>query len=157
MNTKTNERQKCLRLVVSTFIKHGYLCRINFTVNDTAIRSKQLMFDETNNNVFQSWRKSDSHSSFLEGDGMTEEGAKSINEVHNGMQFSTIDRDNDKSGESCATEYKGGWWYNTCINSNLNAPYSSTASVADWHGILWYQWRGYGYSLKETAMMIRKN
>ena len=89
---------------------------------------------------------------------MTEEGARNSDRVHNGMQFSTIDRDNDRwYGRSCATYYKAGWWYNKCVSSNLNGPYSRTASVAEWKGILWYQWRGKLYSLKETAMMIRKN
>ena len=88
---------------------------------------------------------------------MTEEGARDSYEVHNGMQFSTIDRDNDKAGYSCATYYKGGWWFNRCMCSHLNAPYSSTASVAGAGGILWSQWRGWDYSFKETAMMIRMN
>ena len=88
---------------------------------------------------------------------MTEEGATSSDVVHNGMQFSTIDRDNDKAGYSCATWYEAGWWYNNCMSSNLNGPYSRTAFVTWRQGIVWYQWRGPIYSLKETAMMIRMN
>ena len=33
---------------------------------------------------------------------------------HNGMKFSTWDRDNDKHWDNgnCALGYKGGWWFN---------------------------------------------
>ena len=33
-------------------------------------------------------------------------------EYHNGMKFSTRDRDNDELGGSCAQEQKGAWWFN---------------------------------------------
>ncbi|KAH8282227.1 hypothetical protein KR054_006262, partial [Drosophila jambulina] len=36
-------------------------------------------------------------------------------EYHVGMQFSTKDRDNDKSLElSCAIHYHAAWWFNDC-------------------------------------------
>ncbi|CAH1246567.1 FGL1 [Branchiostoma lanceolatum] len=38
----------------------------------------------------------------------------------NGMAFSTIDRDNDRAGYSCAERLKGGWWYNSCSLLMLN-------------------------------------
>ena len=31
---------------------------------------------------------------------------------HNGMKFSTQDRDNDKYSKNCAQSYKGAWWFN---------------------------------------------
>ena len=47
--------------------------------------------------------------------------------LHNGMNFSTYDRDNDRSrGYNCASAWGGGWWYNACdrlIRFNLNGRY----------------------------------
>ena len=41
--------------------------------------------------------------------------------IVNGMKFSTSDVDNDGwNGNSCASSYLGGWWYNFCGGINLN-------------------------------------
>ena len=71
------------------------------------------------------------------------------------MAFTTKDSDNDKSSRNCALSYKGGWWYNSCHQSNLNGLYhhGSHKSLAD--GINWRSWKGYNYSLKSTSMKIR--
>ncbi len=37
--------------------------------------------------------------------------------IHNGMKFSTPDRDNDKSSGSCAVI--GGFWFNGCYRMHL--------------------------------------
>ncbi|XP_038061073.1 angiopoietin-related protein 3-like [Patiria miniata] len=43
---------------------------------------------------------------------------------HNGMMFSTKDRDNDKLRKmSCARYCKGAWWYKGCHQSNLNGKF----------------------------------
>ena len=41
---------------------------------------------------------------------------------HNGMNFSTPDNNNDNSGTDykCAGVYKSGWWYNNCVNIDIN-------------------------------------
>eukprot|EP00112_Aurelia_sp_Birch-Aquarium-sp1_P020532 Seg5312.1 transcript_id=Seg5312.1/GoldUCD/mRNA.D3Y31 product=Ryncolin-2 protein_id=Seg5312.1/GoldUCD/D3Y31 len=40
--------------------------------------------------------------------------------MHNGMSFTTKDRDNDKFNYNCAVNWKGGWWYNDCLEAHLN-------------------------------------
>jgi hypothetical protein len=46
---------------------------------------------------------------------------------HNGMQFSTIDRDNDvwRSGNCVSTHGGSGWWFKTCYHSLLTGSHSS--------------------------------
>lgn len=76
----------------------------------------------------------------------------------NGMRFSTFDRDQDRSEQSCAEMYGGGWWYNNCQAANLNgvyyqSVYDSPNSVLN--GVLWPTFKGRNYSLKTTRMFIR--
>ncbi|ELK10061.1 Angiopoietin-2 [Pteropus alecto] len=50
----------------------------------------------------------------------------------------------------------GGWWFDACGPSNLNGMYyPQRQSTNKFNGIKWYYWKGSGYSLKATAMMIR--
>ena len=74
---------------------------------------------------------------------------------HNGHKFSTKDQDNDAPGSRCANKYKGAWWYNHCLYSNLNGQYlrGQHDSFAD--GVNWALWRGNKYSLKYVEMKIR--
>merc|ERR1712142_1365027 len=34
---------------------------------------------------------------------------------HNGMAFTTKDRDNDRWDTNCASWFGGGWWFNGCL------------------------------------------
>ncbi|RUS81217.1 hypothetical protein EGW08_011011 [Elysia chlorotica] len=53
---------------------------------------------------------------------------------HDNSQFSTYDKDNDKNSANCAVLYPGGWWYKSCIWSNLNGKWG----VRGEGGIYWY-------------------
>ena len=74
---------------------------------------------------------------------------------HNGMQFSTHDRDNDRSGSNCAVQSQGAWWYNSCQDSNLNGKYFR--GVVNCDGVFWYTFNypHNCYSLKWSEMKLR--
>ena len=76
---------------------------------------------------------------------------------HNGMQFSTKDRENDNDSIfNCADAFKGGWWYNACHICQLNglfpSKYSSDPSYMSWRTID----NHYG-NIKFSEMKIRRN
>ncbi|XP_030621431.1 fibrinogen-like protein 1 [Chanos chanos] len=75
---------------------------------------------------------------------------------HQGMKFSTSDRDNDRYERNCAKEDKSGWWFNRCHSANLNGLYykGPYSAVTD-DGVVWYTWHGWWYSLKSVVMKIR--
>ena len=75
--------------------------------------------------------------------------------AHNGMQFTTWDRDHDKWIHNCATAYSGAWWYTACHASNLNGRYFKGSHKSYANGVNWYHFRGLYYSLKKTEMKIR--
>ncbi|XP_052688758.1 fibrinogen-like protein A [Crassostrea angulata] len=72
---------------------------------------------------------------------------------HNGMKFTTYDRDNDEqSGANCAFNFKGAWWHKSCHFSNLNGLYGIDSAG----GIIWFHWRDYDHSLVRAQMMVRR-
>ena len=72
---------------------------------------------------------------------------------HNGMRFSTKDRDYDLWPKNCATEHSpGGWWYNGCHRANLNGIYGDPGY---WRGLNWYTWKGNRHSMSYTAIMVK--
>ena len=76
--------------------------------------------------------------------------------LKSGLQFSTIDRDNDqKSSMNCAQEYSGAWWYKNCHKANLNGLYLRGTHTTYANGVNWKSFRGYYYSLKNTEMKVR--
>ena len=64
---------------------------------------------------------------------------------HNGMKFTTQDRDNDMwSGGNCASQWiGGGFWYNSCNYCDVNG-------VGDW-----FSWRYMSSSSDETLLTSR--
>ncbi|XP_038152225.1 angiopoietin-2a [Cyprinodon tularosa] len=73
-----------------------------------------------------------------------------------GSDFSTKDADNDKCVCKCSQLTTGGWWFDACGPSNLNGIYYQNGQNSNrFNGIKWYYWKGSGYSLKSTTMMIR--
>jgi len=76
---------------------------------------------------------------------------------HEGMKFSTKDRENDLHATKwCARSFPGGWWYNKCLVSNLNGLYYSEGETPlTAQGVDWYYWKGHDYSLKSTEMKFK--
>uniref|UniRef100_A0A8C6S7R9 Fibrinogen gamma chain n=2 Tax=Neogobius melanostomus TaxID=47308 RepID=A0A8C6S7R9_9GOBI len=79
--------------------------------------------------------------------------------MHNGQQFSTSDKDNDKYDGNCALQDGSGWWMNRCHAAHLNGKYyqggTYTAKDAGFdNGIIWVTWHNRFYSLKETTMKL---
>ncbi|XP_056291923.1 angiopoietin-2a [Pseudoliparis swirei] len=73
-----------------------------------------------------------------------------------GSDFSTKDADNDKCVCKCSQLTTGGWWFDACGPSNLNGMYYQQGQNSNrFNGIKWYYWKGSGYSLRSTTMMIR--
>ncbi|XP_078603871.1 ryncolin-1-like [Branchiostoma floridae x Branchiostoma japonicum] len=79
----------------------------------------------------------------------------SMSERHNGMPFSTKDRDYDATSYSCAQRFKGAWWYAACHHANLNGLYHAGDHTSYADGVNWKTWKGHYYSLKHTEMKIR--
>ena len=76
----------------------------------------------------------------------------------NGMQFSTLDRDNDKYSGNCAVAWHGAWWYNACTHSNLNGLYLS--GQTNNRGVTWYHFNATAPSyrtLRYSDMKLRRS
>ncbi|XP_041448336.1 fibrinogen-like protein 1 [Drosophila obscura] len=77
------------------------------------------------------------------------------------MKFTTLDRDNDMlEKRNCAEKHAGGWWFNACSRSSLNAKYydDGKRTPLQIFGIHWATWKNYNdytTSLTFSQMMIR--
>ncbi|XP_078135187.1 microfibril-associated glycoprotein 4-like isoform X2 [Sander vitreus] len=75
---------------------------------------------------------------------------------HNGMKFSTFDKDQDTWPQNCAKSFLGAFWYYTCHYSNPNGVYLwGSDSTLYAVGVEWSSWKGHNYSLKTISMKIR--
>ena len=74
---------------------------------------------------------------------------------HNGMQFTTIDVDNDLAswGNCVVGDKYGGWWFNACADVNLNGLYGTVSSKSV---IYWLGWQEYT-PMKITSMMVKRH
>ncbi|KAH9504353.1 Ficolin-1-A [Bulinus truncatus] len=73
---------------------------------------------------------------------------------HNGMQFSTPERDNDNHSEkACAQIYEAGWWYKRCHLANLNGVFNNNTRG---HGVIWFTVTTDHSSLDSVEMKIRR-
>lgn len=67
---------------------------------------------------------------------------------HNGMKFSSIDKDLDVSSTNCAKYYESGWWFSHCHMANLNGNFEI--------GMIWFSNQTQDWlQLKRTVMKIR--
>ncbi|XP_066208399.1 angiopoietin-related protein 4 isoform X2 [Saccopteryx leptura] len=73
--------------------------------------------------------------------------------------FSTWDQDHDlRRDKNCAKNLSGGWWFGTCVHSNLNGQYFHSIPQQRQQrkkGIFWKTWRGRYYPLQATTMLIQ--
>ena len=81
---------------------------------------------------------------------------------HNGLPFSTYDKENDIHDVYNCAEYSGGaWWFKHCFSAHLNGQYHCCGQTAS-NGIVWTKWSRTGdgsdrfYSLKKSEMKIRR-
>uniref|UniRef100_A0A672G452 Microfibril associated protein 4 n=1 Tax=Salarias fasciatus TaxID=181472 RepID=A0A672G452_SALFA len=61
--------------------------------------------------------------------GFRDGGAGDSLAYHDGMKFSTFDRDQDASNSNCAQRFLGGFWYNMCYHTNPNGIYHHLVAV----------------------------
>lgn len=66
--------------------------------------------------------------------------------------FTTRDSDNDDyKSNNCAPIWRGGWWYSSCFNANLNGDYS----IGFRERFAWQFASDEKYKTKYTEMKIR--
>lgn len=72
------------------------------------------------------------------------------NSPSSGMNFSTIDNDNDAIGSHCAELFAGAWWFKFSPTTFLNGPWS----LHHWTNP-WFPQYKKGEDVNGTSMLIR--
>ncbi|XP_073676359.1 microfibril-associated glycoprotein 4-like [Garra rufa] len=90
--------------------------------------------------------------------GFVDGGAGDSLRFHNGMKFTTFDKDQDNSVENCALQYfQGGFWYERCYYTNPTGHYFwEKDSEANTYGVIWLNWKNSYKSMKSFTMKIRR-
>ncbi|KAJ0019833.1 hypothetical protein NQD34_007402 [Periophthalmus magnuspinnatus] len=88
--------------------------------------------------------------------GFTDGGAGDSLNRHNGMMFTTFDKDQDNYDKNCAKLYLGGFWYEKCHDTNPNGIYRYGLDGTIFAiGVEYKTWKGYNYSLKSISFKTR--
>ena len=75
----------------------------------------------------------------------------------NGMQFSTIDVDNDIGGAHCAGTFQSGFWFGGCAVCNPTGPYNIGGPQISMYGITWHSVYGNWHTFKNISMSAKPN
>ncbi|XP_067296611.1 microfibril-associated glycoprotein 4-like [Pseudorasbora parva] len=94
----------------------------------------------------------------LQVSGFTDGGAGDSLSGHNGMKFSTFDKDQDTYGTNCAKQYLGAFWYAACPSTNPNGVYLWGEDPTHMGiGNVWYTWKNsHAVGMKSIIMKIRR-
>ncbi|XP_072042702.1 uncharacterized protein [Amphiura filiformis] len=103
---------------------------------------------------YQSFAVGDSSSNYVLTFGSYSGNAGDSLGYHNNSAFTTYDRDHDGRSSNCAESFQGAWWYNRCLQSNLNARYLGPTGTST-SGMYWHHWK-YTQSLKTSIMKARR-
>ncbi|VDI57214.1 Hypothetical predicted protein [Mytilus galloprovincialis] len=76
----------------------------------------------------------------------------------NGMEFTTLDSDNDEhTATNAAVFTNSGWWLNWSTDANLNGKFYATEQSQQTDAIYWQSWHASKVSLKSVSMKIKPN
>ena len=136
---------------LSTSFQHQLYIQASAADNEVNACKYDHFHVESENQYYRLWFSEEQP---LSG-GVTNVGLQST--THNGANFGTKDRDNDKNPGNCAILYNSGWWFNSCFAINLNGIYRTPGPSGRAEGIHWHTyWKGHYESLKSTMMMMRR-
>lgn len=77
--------------------------------------------------------------------------------IHNGMKFSTYDKDDDTNKDGNCSQLLGGyggWWYSNCYHVLPTGRYRSVGGN-EYGGVAWHPWRDVKHSIKAMTLLIR--